>query len=111
MHELPSELLRAFLVWLPGGTILPFLLSKLTGADTRQAFIEAVIFALAGLLVYPTLFGLLSARFVDWSTTGAWVESLFIAGFLAAALTLVVMRRTTRRLQQRAGQRRWTTFR
>ncbi|MCX2726170.1 hypothetical protein OO015_01465 [Thermomicrobium sp. 4228-Ro] len=106
-----SEVIRAFLLWLPGGTVLPFVVSRLTGADTRLAMIEAAIFALGSLLVYPTLLGLLSARFVQWQAAGAWVETLFLGGFALAALTIVVMRRATRRLQRGASTRRRANFR
>ncbi|MCX7623514.1 MAG: hypothetical protein RMK01_03120 [Thermomicrobium sp.] len=111
MLDTKAELLRAVLLWLPGGTIVPFLVARLTGAETRAALVEATIFALGGLLVYPTLLGLLSARFVDWHAASSWIELLFVGGFLLAAATLVVMRRATRRLQRTAGARRWRQFR
>lgn len=111
MAGIDGEVVRAFLLWLPGGTILPFVVSRLTGADTRLALIEAAIFALGSLLVYPTLLGLLSARFVHWQQAGTWVEALFVGGFVLAALTIIVMRRATRRLQRGAGSRRPTVFR
>lgn len=91
-----DEVVRAFLLWLPGGTLAPFLVSWLTGASPRMAVVEASIFAFCGLLVYPTVLGLISARFVDDPN----VESLFVMGFVLAALTLVGFRRRTRQLQR-----------
>lgn len=111
MDAATAELLRAFLLWLPGGTFAPFLVSRLTGADNRLAVIESAIFALCGLLVYPTLLGLLTARFVAWETGAASVELLFAGGFVLAALTLVAIRRATHRIKRGAHTRRWTHFR
>lgn len=79
----------AVLIWLPAGTILPFIVSRLTGADRQAAIIEAAIFAFFGLLLYPTLFGLLIVRFVSAPN----VEILFGAGFVVAALTVIGYRR------------------
>lgn len=98
-----ADIGRAFFLWLPGGTLLPFIVSRLTGADTRMALIEAGIFALGGLLVYPTFLGLVTARFVNWGSAAAWIELLFLAGFFLAALTILAMRRATQRIQRRAA--------
>lgn len=111
MDAATAELLRAFLLWLPGGTFAPFLVSRLTGADNRLAVIESAIFALCGLLLYPTLLGLLSARFVAWQSGNLPVELLFVAGFVLAALTLLAMRRATQRIKRGTYTRRWTQFR
>jgi hypothetical protein len=67
-----------------------------TGASLRLAIVEASIFALTGLLIYPTLLGLAGARFVDYQT----VEILFIVSFALAAVTLVGFRRRLRKLEQ-----------
>jgi len=111
MDTLTAEWLRAFLIWLPAGTLGPYIVSRWRGADPRLAIIEAGIFALSGLLLYPTLLGLLSARFIDWQRGTVPVESLFVAGFFLAGLTIVLMRRATHRLQRGSSTRRWTTFR
>ncbi len=111
MDTLTAEWLRAFLIWLPAGTLGPYIVSRWRGADPRLAIIEAGIFALSGLLLYPTLLGLLSARFIDWQRGTVPIESLFVAGFFLAGLTIVLMRRATHRLQRGSSTRRWTTFR
>lgn len=84
-----SEVTAAFVIWLPTGTLLPFLISKLTGAEWRSAFIEASLFAALGLLIYPTTLALLTARFVHLTSP----EPLFIASYVLAALTLLYYRR------------------
>ena len=91
-----GEVLRAFLLWLPAGTLIPFLVSWRTGASLRLAVIEASIFALGGLLIYPTLLGMISARFVDQPNP----ELLFLFGFMLATLTLVAFRWRMRQLQR-----------
>ncbi|MCM8748117.1 hypothetical protein NET02_03075 [Thermomicrobiaceae bacterium CFH 74404] len=91
-----DEVLRAFLLWLPAGTLVPFLLCWRTGSSARLAVIEATIFALGGLLIYPTLLGLISARFFDRPNP----EVLFVFGFLLATLTLLGFRRRMRQLQR-----------
>lgn len=106
-----GEWLRALLLWLPAGTLGPFIISRVTGADQRLALIEAAVFALCGLLLYPTLLGLLSARFIEWQRGELPVEALFVTGFLLASVTLVLMRRASRRLQRGAAHRRWTRYR
>ncbi len=111
MDAATAELLRAFFLWLPGATVAPFVVSRLTGADSRLAGIESAIFALCGLLIYPTLLGLLSARFVAWEAGAAPVELLFAGGFVLAAFTLVAIRRARHRIKQGSHTRRWTHFR
>jgi len=93
-----SEIVRAFLLWLPAGTIVPFLLSWRTGASLRLAAIEASIFALTSLVIYPTLLGLAGARFVDFQTVE--VEVLFVVSFALAVATLVGFRRRLRQMEQ-----------
>jgi hypothetical protein len=87
-----SDITAAFLIWLPTGTLLPFFVSRLTGAGWRGAFIEASIFACLGLLIYPTMFALLIAPFITLSSA----DPLFIAGYLLAFLTLLLFRRKSR---------------
>jgi hypothetical protein len=84
-----TEIETAFLIWLPSGTVLPFLISKLTGSDWRGAFIEASLFAALGLLIYPTALALMTARFVEHTN----VTPLFLGGYTLAALTLLLFRR------------------
>ncbi|HUZ00394.1 MAG TPA: hypothetical protein VMU89_08585 [Thermomicrobiaceae bacterium] len=74
----------AALLWLAAGTIVPWLVSRLTGADSRAALIEAAIFAAFGLLIYPTMFALIIARFVSQPN----INLLYLLGFVAAALTV-----------------------
>jgi len=111
MDTLSTEWLRALLIWLPAGTLGPYIVSRWRGADPRLAIIEAGIFALSGLLIYPTLLGLLSARFIDWQRGSVPIESLFVTGFLFAGLTIVLIRRAMYRIQRGSSTRRWTTFR
>lgn len=84
-----SEVTAAFVIWLPTGTVLPFLVSRLTGAVWRTAFIEASLFAALGLLIYPTMLALLTARFVHITSS----DPLFIASYVMAALTLIYFRK------------------
>lgn len=88
---------QALLIWLPAGTLLPFLISRLTGADWRGALVEASFFAVLGLLLYPTLIALLLVRFAGEPP----VALLFVAGFVLAALSLLLFRRRANR------RRRW----
>ncbi|HVX30759.1 MAG TPA: hypothetical protein VHA53_09795 [Nitrolancea sp.] len=87
-----SDVAAAFLIWLPTGTLLPFVVSRLTGAGWRGAFIEASIFACLGLLIYPTMLALLTIRFIHYDSP----EPLFIAGYLLAFLSLLLYRRRAR---------------
>ncbi len=82
----------AFFIWLPTATVLPFAISKLTGAEWRGAFIEASLFAALGLLIYPTMLALVTARFVRPSSP----TPLFIGGYALAALSLLYYRRRSR---------------
>lgn len=85
-----DETVRAFLIWLPAATLLPFVISRLTGADWRSAAIEATLFAALGLLIYPTLFALLFVPLFGQPN----VEALFLVGFAVAALTVIGYRRS-----------------
>lgn len=84
-----SETAAAFLIWLPAGTLVPFAVSLLTGADRQQAVIEAALFAVLGLLIYPTMLALITVRFVGRPN----IALLFLIGFALAALTVVGYRR------------------
>lgn len=92
-----SESAQALLIWLPAGTLLPFLVARLTGADWRGALVEAALFAALGLLLYPTLIALLLVRFTGEPNTVA----LFLGGFVLALVSLLLFRRRANR------RRRW----
>ena len=92
-----SESAQALFIWLPAGTLLPFLVARLTGADWRGALVEASLFATLGLLLYPTLIALLIVRFVGQPN----VVPLFLGGFALAFLSLLLFRRRANR------RRRW----
>ena len=85
-----DETARAFLLWVPAGTLIPFRLSRITGVDWRSATIEAALLAALGLLIYPTLFALVVVHIVGYPN----VEALFLAGFVLAALTVLGYRRS-----------------
>lgn len=87
-----SDTAAAFLIWLPTGTLLPLIISKLTGAEWRGAFIEASLFACLGLLIYPIMLALATAHFVHFSSA----NPLFIGGYALAALSLLYYRRRSR---------------
>ena len=87
-----SETAAAFFIWLPTATVLPFVISKLTGSEWRGAFIEASLFAALGLLIYPTMLALITARFVHVTSA----TPLFIGGYILAALSLLYYRRRSR---------------
>lgn len=106
-----TALWQVFLLWLPAGTVLPFLISRLTGSDNHLAVVEAVLFAFTALLLYPSLLALLTARFIDWDGGEYPLELLFALGYLLALLTLMTIRRARRRLQRGAASRQWTHFR
>ena len=84
-----SEVTAAFVIWLPTGTLLPLIISKLTGAEWRGAFIEASLFACLGLFIYPTMLALITVRFVHLSS----VEPLFVASYALSALSVLYYRR------------------
>ncbi len=87
-----TDVTAAFVIWLPTATVLPLLVSKLTGADWRSACIEACLFAALGLLIYPTMLALVTARFVHLASPAP----LFIGGYVMAALSLLYYRRRSR---------------
>lgn len=92
-----SDTEAALLIWLPAGTIVPFIVSWLTGADWRGAIIEASFFAALGLLIYPTALGLISARF----TSQPNVELLFVISFALALGSVLLFRRSANRTHHR----------
>jgi len=84
-----SETIWALGVWLPLGTLLPFVVARLTGNDWRGALIEASIFACFGLLVYPIFFALILVRL----TAHPLVQLYFLLGWICAVLTSLGYRR------------------
>jgi hypothetical protein len=86
-----SDLMMALLIWFPLGTIVPFVVSKLTGADWRGALIEASIFATMGLLVFPILLALL----ISIVNTSPNVDLIFGISYVLAAITVLIFRRQT----------------
>lgn len=92
-----TEVEAAFLIWLPTATIVPFLISRLTGSDWGGALIEASIFAGLSLIIYPTLLAFLVVRFVDELS----IPPLFLGGYLLSFLTLLLFRRRA------GGPRHW----
>ncbi len=92
-----SDNTAAFAIWLPAATLLPLIISKLTGAEWRSAFIEMSLFACLGLFIYPTMLALMTIRFVSWTSP----EPLFIGGYLLSALSLLYYRRRSHGPTQR----------
>ncbi len=92
-----SDSTAAFVIWLPAGTLLPFLISKLTGAQWRTAFIEASLFAALALLIYPTMLALMTAHFVHITSA----NPLFIGSYIMATLSLLYYRRRSKGPPQR----------
>lgn len=84
-----GETARALLIWLPAGTLLPFFISRLTGSDWRGAFLEACLFIALGLLLYPTLLGLIAVGIYGVPN----VDILYLIGYALATLTLIGIRR------------------
>lgn len=90
-------------VWLPLGTVVPLILSKLTGSDWRGAFIEASIFATMGLLILPIVFALTLGLMVSDPN----VNLMFgISYALALGCVLLFRRRANKtEMQRRYGIR------
>jgi ABC-type enterochelin transport system permease subunit len=94
-----SDVTAALIIWLPLGTIVPLIVSRLTGADWRGALIEASIFATMGLIVFPILIALVVAIF----TRDPNVDVIFGVSYLLAILSVLLFRRQsnkTRRMAQ-----------
>ena len=92
-----SDTTAAFAIWLPTATIVPLIVSKLTGAEWRSAFIEMSLFACLGLFIYPTMLALMTIRFVHWSST----DPLFVGGYFLATLSVLYYRRRSHGPKQR----------
>ncbi len=98
-----SDIWLAIGVWLPLGTIVPLIVSKLTGSDWRGAFIEASIFAIIGLLILPILFALTLALIFGKPN----VDLIFGISYLLAALSVLMFRRRVNKgeMERRYGIR------
>lgn len=88
-----NEAWLAVAFWLPAGTLVPFIISRLTGSDWRGAFIEASLFAALGLMIVPIALGLMSLPFFDEPP----INLLYVGGFVVATLALLVFRRQAAR--------------
>lgn len=84
-----SEIWIALGIWMPLGTIVPFILSRLTGSDWRGAFIEASIFAIMGILIFPFFFALTLALIFGEPN----VDLIFAISYALAALCVLWFRR------------------
>lgn len=88
-----SELTAALVIWLPLGTIVPLILSRITGADWRGAFIEASIFATLGVIIFPITIALIVASF----TTEPNVNVIFGVSYVLALVCVLLFRRHSNR--------------
>jgi ABC-type enterochelin transport system permease subunit len=98
-----SELFVALGIWLPLGTIVPLVLSRLTGADWRGALIEASLFATIGVLILPILFALTIAPLLREPN----VDLIFAVSYVLALICVLLFRRHSNRSsnERRYGQR------
>jgi hypothetical protein len=84
-----TEIWIALGIWMPLGTIVPLIVSRLTGADWRGALIEASIFAIMGILIFPILFALTLALMFGQPN----VDLIFAVSYVLATLCVVGFRR------------------
>ncbi len=84
-----SDITFALAIWLPLGTIVPLVLSRVTGADWRGAVIEASLFATIGLLILPITFALVAAAFVSQPN----VDLIFAVSYVLALGCVLAFRR------------------
>jgi uncharacterized membrane protein YvlD (DUF360 family) len=98
-----DEIWVALGIWMPLGTVVPLILSKLTGSDWRGAFIEASIFAIMGILIFPILFALTLALMFGEPN----VDLIFGISYLLAAGCVLLFRRRVNKneLERRYGIR------
>lgn len=98
-----SEFVVAIGLWLPLGTVVPLVLSKLTGSDWRGAFIEASIFAIMGVLIFPILFALSLALIFGQPN----VDLVFAISYALATVCVLLIRRriNNSELERRYGTR------
>ncbi|MEX2426230.1 MAG: hypothetical protein WD401_05630 [Thermomicrobiaceae bacterium] len=89
-----SEVAIALGIWLPLGTVGPFILSRVTGADWRGAFIEACIFATLGVLIFPIMIAMTFALF----TRSPNVDIVFAISYILGAISILLFRRRSNRL-------------
>lgn len=98
-----SDIWIALGLWLPLGTVVPLIVSKLTGSDWRGAFIEASIFAIMGILIFPILFALTLALIFGKPN----VDLIFLVSYLLSAGCVLMFRRRVNKgeLERRYGIR------
>jgi hypothetical protein len=84
-----SDITMALAVWLPLGTIVPLILSRLTGSDWRGALIEASIFATLGVLIFPITLALTFALVVRSPN----VDLIFAASYILGVICILLFRR------------------
>ncbi|TVR72851.1 MAG: hypothetical protein EA415_09045 [Sphaerobacteraceae bacterium] len=98
-----SDIWLALGVWLPLGTIVPLIVSRMTGSDWRGALIEASIFAIIGLLILPILFALTLALMFGQPN----VDLIFGISYILAAISVLMFRRRVNKneMKQRYGIR------
>jgi hypothetical protein len=98
-----TDTIVALAIWMPLGTVVPFVLAKLTGSDWRGAFIEASIFAIIGILIFPILFAL--ALGVIFGQPN--VDVIFAISYVLALGCVLLFRRYSnkREMERRYGIR------
>ena len=92
-----SEVTIALGIWMPLGTLVPLILSRLTGADWRGAFIEASIFATMGILIFPILFALSLGLVIGEPN----VDLIFGISYVLALGCVLAFRRQSNLAEQR----------
>ncbi len=90
-----SEVVVALGIWMPLGTLAPLILSRLTGADWRGAFIEASIFATMGILIFPILFALTLGLIIGQPN----VDLVFAISYLLALGCVLLFRRQSNKAE------------
>lgn len=88
-----SDLSAALIIWLPLGTIVPFVVARLTGADWRGAFIEASIFATLGIIIFPITLAFIFATF----TRDPNIDLIYALSYALAVICILLLRRYSNR--------------
>jgi hypothetical protein len=91
-----SDVTAALVIWLPLATVVPLIISKVTGADWRGAVIEAAIFATMGLLIFPILIALAVAIF----TRSPNVDAIFAVSYVLAIGCVLLFRRQSNKTRE-----------
>ena len=90
-----TDTLIALGIWMPLGTVVPLILAKLTGSDWRGAFIEASIFAIMGILIFPILFALTLGLLVSDPN----VNLIFAISYVLALGCVLLFRRQSNKAE------------